>query len=82
MRLIGASACVFTALVGFGIIWFGATAFFELPGDPTRDRPYYIFVGSVVSLVGLVTAGFSVRWFINAVRPKRKATIDGGTVGE
>ena len=53
-----------------------------VPDAPTRDKPYYIFVGSVVCLIGLLAAGFSVRWFINAIRPKRKATIDDGTAGE
>ena len=76
-RMIGAAVCVFAELAGLGIIWFGATAFVELPGAPTRDRPYYIFVGSVVCLIGLLVAGFSVRWLVSAIRPKRNVTIDG-----
>ena len=75
-RFIGAAICVFTGLAGGGIIWYGAFLFLQLVDAPTRDRPHYIFVGSILSLIGLLVAGVSIRWLINAFRPKRKATID------
>ncbi|MDQ3228908.1 MAG: hypothetical protein M3Q13_04130 [Pseudomonadota bacterium] len=77
LRLIGAAVCAVTTSAGLGIVWFGVTIF----GDtfttlPTRDRAYGILFGSVVCLIGLVTAGFSIRWFINAIRPKRSVATD------
>lgn len=82
VRLVGAAVCVFTALAGIGIVGFGLTAFFELSDAPQVDRPYILFVGSVICLIGLIVVGFSIRWFINAIRPNRRVTIDAGPAGK
>lgn len=81
-RLVGGVVCVFTTLAGLGIIWWGVIALLELRVAPTGDRTFFLFVGSVICLIGLLFSGFSVRWLVNAIRPKRRPEIDRRTPAE
>ena len=75
-RLIGVVICVFTGLVGLGILGLGAIEFLEMLVYPTMATPHHVFEISVISLIGLLIAGFSIRWGVKAIRPKPKAAID------
>jgi hypothetical protein len=78
LHIIGAAVCAFTGLAGVGILLlgvyaFGSAAFFDMPAI---DRPPLLGEAAVISAIGLVMAGFSVRWFLAAVRAVRRAGTD------
>jgi hypothetical protein len=75
LRIFGAANCALTGLAGLGILLigmyvFGNAAFFD---KPTIDRQRDVVEAAVICTIGLVMAGFSIRWFLAAVRAVRRA---------
>jgi hypothetical protein len=75
LRIIGAVVCACTTLIGLAILLVGlggirTATFAEMPAI---DRPRVLGQAAVIVAIGLVVAGFSVRWFLDAVRAARRA---------
>jgi membrane-bound ClpP family serine protease len=80
LRIIGATVCGFTGVAGIGLLLLGVaglvrTTFREMP---EIDRQGDLVEAAVVSAIGLVVAGFSVPWFLAAVRAVRRTRVEVG----
>ena len=70
LRLLGAVACVFGILLGALFIFGGASVIWSAFGPRSTPfwRSHLLFKGGLIVLIGLLMAGFSVRWFYFATR--------------
>ena len=80
LRIVGAAVCVFTALVGIGILLIGVDAFGRaaFTDMPAIDRPPAFREAGLIGAIGLVMLAFSVRWVLAAVRAVRRTRVQVG----
>jgi hypothetical protein len=80
LRIIGATICVFTGVLGLGILVVGVAGFIDTTfrDMPAIDRQGDLGQGVVIAAIGLAVAGFSARWFLAAVRAVRRTRVEVG----